>query len=240
MGGLITPITRKTIILLLALLVFFIGINSYALHGLSNRYVFNKNLIEQISSNIPGYTELEDMPEELINAVIAVEDKRFFLHSGFDVISIGRAFITNIKEGGRVEGGSTITQQLAKNLFLTWEKSISRKIKEVILAVKLENRYSKEEILEMYLNSSYFGAGEHGVSNAGMKYFGKNLKELSIGECAMLAGLLKAPSSYNPVKNYEKAKKRQKDVLDAMERNGYISTEVRDTMVKSHVAVIQY
>lgn len=187
-----------------------------------NIYKVDENLIGRISSTSENYTKIDKIPQNLKNAVVAVEDKRFYKHSGVDLISIGRAIVANVKEGRIKEGGSTITQQLAKNLFLSGERTFERKFKEMILALEIESKYSKEEILEMYLNVVYFGSGAHGVQNASKVYFDKNVWELSLGECAMLAGLPQAPSAYNPKKYYDKAKIRQEVVLNLMEENGFI------------------
>lgn len=194
--------------------------------GDSGKYALNDNLAQQISINVSNYTEYKDIPKDLINAVVAVEDKRFFDHNGFDIIGIGRALITNLKEREIAEGGSTITQQLAKNLFLTDEKKLDRKVKELVLALKLEQMYDKEEIIEMYLNVIFFGENAYGVQNASLVFFEKDVWELSLEECALLAGLPQAPSMYNPKKHLERAEKRQKIVLEAMEENGYLSEPV--------------
>lgn len=186
------------------------------------RYSLDKNLVQQISMNNPNYVHIDEIPDNLINAVIAAEDTRFYGHYGFDMIGITRALIINIKSGSLKEGGSTITQQLAKNLFLTRDKKLSRKLEELILAVKLENMYTKNEILEMYLNVIYYGSGAYGIGNASQVYFSKDVTELSLEECALLAGIPKAPSLYNPKADTEKAKKRQNTILKLMEQQGLI------------------
>jgi membrane peptidoglycan carboxypeptidase len=187
----------------------------------TDRYSIDKDLVKQISASLPNYTHLDSIPADLKNALIAVEDKRFYSHFGVDFIGIGRALFTNIKEGEIREGGSTISQQLVKNLFLEPEKSFSRKFKEMILTFRLERSYTKDEILEMYLNVVYFGAGAYGVQDASRTYIGKDVEVLSLGECAMLAGLPQAPTAYNPQKHFDKAKKRQAEVLSAMAELGY-------------------
>jgi penicillin-binding protein 1A/penicillin-binding protein 2A len=138
------------------------------------------------------------------------------------MVGIGRALVSNIKSGSLKEGGSTITQQLAKNLFLSRDKKISRKLEELILAIKLEGMYTKDEILEMYLNIIYYGSGAYGIGNASQVYFEKDVSELSLEECALLAGIPKAPSLYNPKADSEKAKKRQDTILNLMEQQGFI------------------
>ncbi len=170
---------------------------------------------------------LSDVPEGLTQAVIAVEDARFFEHPGLDVIGILRAVWTNLRRGGKVEGASTITQQLARSLFLSPERTYGRKFRELILAYKMELILSKEQILEMYLNQIYFGQGAYGVSAASLTYFGKDLAELTLAESALLAGLPKSPNHYAPYKNPERAKKRQEHVLERMEEAGFITVEER-------------
>ncbi|MGH7205305.1 MAG: penicillin-binding protein 1A [Nitrospiraceae bacterium] len=169
-------------------------------------------------------TPLADIPQSLTQAVIAVEDARFFEHPGLDVIGILRATLTNLRRGGRVEGASTITQQLARSLFLSPERTFVRKFKELILAYKIEVILSKEQILEMYLNQIYFGQGAYGVAAASQTYFGKDPGALNLAESALLAGLPKSPNNYSPYKYPERAKKRQEHVLARMEEAAFITT----------------
>ncbi|MBD8497495.1 PBP1A family penicillin-binding protein [Paenibacillus arenosi] len=170
--------------------------------------------------------EYKDIPEHLGQAFIATEDKRFMNHQGVDLWSIGRAMVKDIMAGSLVEGGSTITQQLAKNMFLTSDKTFFRKATEVSIAVSLENHYTKEEILTMYLNRIYFGKGAYGVKAAAKTYFGKdNLNDLEIWEMATLAAIPKAPSHYNPISNPEKSKQRRQVVLKLMREENYITEE---------------
>jgi len=166
---------------------------------------------------------LPDMPEKLIHAFIASEDARFFTHKGIDYLSILRAFFKNIEAGTVVQGGSTITQQVIKCFLLTSEKKYSRKIKEAILAYRIDKAFDKERILYLYLNQIYLGHGAHGVGAAAENYFGKSVQELNLAECAMLAGLPQAPSKYSPFTHFDKARKRQKYVLGRMLTEGYIS-----------------
>ncbi|MGI6068856.1 MAG: biosynthetic peptidoglycan transglycosylase [Blautia sp.] len=171
------------------------------------------------------YTTLEEMPQMYLNGVIAVEDKRFYKHPGVDVLAIGRAVVNDIKAGALVEGGSTITQQLAKNMYFDQEKRFSRKIAEVFMAVKMEKEFSKEEILELYLNSIYFGNGYSCVKEASVGYFGKAPSQLNEDECIMLAGIPNAPSVYNPVDNPKLAVQRQQQVRTQMIKAGYLEKE---------------
>lgn len=218
---------RKACIFLITIL--FLNISVHYIVGNSNsKYVMNNNLINQISRRVPNYTNINDIPNNLKNAVVATEDRRFYQHGAFDFISIGRALITDIKEGKFKEGGSTITQQLAKNLFLSNDKTIKRKFKEIFFTMELERRYTKDQILEMYLNVIYYGSNVYGVENASERYFNKSLKKLSLSECSMLAGIPQAPNDYNPEKHIDKAKKRQKIVLNAMVKSGFINKKVQE------------
>ena len=167
---------------------------------------------------------LSELPPYLPQAFIAIEDRRFYTHAGIDPIGIGRALSRNIlRAGGGVQGGSTLTQQLAKNLFLTQERTASRKIQEAILALWLERKYSKNEILELYLNRVYFGSGAYGVEAAAQKYFGKSAREVTIAEAAILGGLVQSPSRLAPNRNPDAAHARATLVLAAMQRDGFIS-----------------
>jgi len=164
-----------------------------------------------------------EIPEILVNAFIAAEDSRFFEHEGVDLVSIIRAAIKNVEAGTVVQGGSTITQQVTKSFLLSPEKKFSRKIKEAILAYRIDNAFSKEDILFLYLNQIYLGHGAYGVAAAAENYFGKSVQELSLAECAILAGLPQAPSRYSPYKYLNRAKERQHYVLKRMVEEGYIT-----------------
>ena len=171
------------------------------------------------------------LPEHVPNAVIAIEDRRYRYHFGLDPIGLTRAMVRNALAGRLVEGGSTLTQQLAKNMFLTPERSVERKVQELLLAFWLEAKYSKDQILEMYLNRVYFGAGAYGVAAAAKRYFDKSVDEVTIPEAAMLAAMLKAPSTYSPSRDFERAWGRTRLVIDAMHDNGYITKQQRDTLL---------
>lgn len=162
------------------------------------------------------YTKLDKIPKHIQNAVIAIEDERFYKHSGIDYQGIMRALVSNIKSGGIVEGGSTLTQQFVKNRYLTHEKTYVRKVKEAILAYQLERKLTKKQILEAYLNTIYFGNGVYGVNTAAYRYFGKSLDNVTVGEAAMLAGLIRAPIKYSPYGNADFAKKRRDFVVKRM------------------------
>jgi penicillin-binding protein 1A len=167
--------------------------------------------------------QIDDMPDHLRFAVISIEDRRFYTHFGIDPKGIARAIYTKVFKGGRLAGGSTITQQLAKNLFLSHQRSLKRKVQEALLALWLEHSLTKDEILSAYLNRVYFGAGSYGVDAAARTYFNKPAEKLTLGESAILAGLLKAPSRYAPTSNLALAQKRGRVVLNAMLSEGYIT-----------------
>lgn len=171
------------------------------------------------------YTEYEKLPEFYINAVISTEDRKFETHCGINVKSIIRALLYDIKEMSFEQGGSTITQQLAKNLWFTQEKKLERKFAEVYAAFALEKELSKHEIFELYANTIYFGSGYYGITAASRGYFGKEPSELTEYECAMLAGLPNAPSAYSPDESPELAQKRLSVVLDSMEQTGRLTSE---------------
>lgn len=166
---------------------------------------------------------LSEMPDNLKNAVVAAEDSRFREHPGVDVLSILRAFIKNIKAGAIVQGGSTITQQVTKSFFLTPARTYDRKIKEAILAYRIDKAFTKDEILYLYLNQIYFGHGAYGIEAASENYFGKHAREMDLAECSMLAGLPQAPSRYSPFRNPDLARQRQIYVLNRMKEDGYIT-----------------
>lgn len=175
---------------------------------------------------------VKDLPPYLLQAVIAIEDRRFYSHFGIDPLGIARAMFVNIKEGGWVQGGSTLTQQLAKNLFLTPDKTLRRKAQEAVLAVWIDWKFSKDEILSAYLNRVYFGSGAYGVDAASRVYFGKPAEKVTLWEGAVLAGLLKAPSRYSPTSNPKLARDRAKVVIGAMEDAGYITKKLAAAELK--------
>jgi penicillin-binding protein 1A len=174
---------------------------------------------------------VRELPDYVPNAVIAIEDRRYYSHFGVDPLGLMRAVYTNYKSGHLVQGGSTITQQLAKNLFLTPERTIWRKLQEVVLAVWLEARFSKEEILQLYLNRVYYGAGATGIEKAAQAYYGKSARDITLGEAAPMAGLLKAPANYSPLLHPQAAADRARLVINSMADTGAISEqEARDAI----------
>ena len=213
---------------------------SIALLFVGNGYDMYKQAIEQISvedkiaeiKDKENYTNFSELPQMYKNAVIAVEDHRFYKHNGIDIIAIGRSAFNDIKTMSFVEGGSTITQQLAKNIYFTQEKKIERKIAEVFIAFEIEKNCDKDEILELYLNTSYFGDGYYTPKEACRGYFNKELNEMTDYECILLAGIPNAPSVYAPTKNPELAKQRQKQVMKKMIEYGYLTEEEADNILK--------
>jgi penicillin-binding protein 1A len=181
--------------------------------------------------------DLDKLPAHVPAAFIAIEDRRFYHHPGFDPIGIGRALVRNIQAGRIVGGGSTITQQLARNLFLTLDQTPRRKAQELILAVWLELKFTKKEILSLYLNRVYFGAGAYGIEAASQRYFNKPASRLTIGESALLAGMMKGPSRYSPVSASERAARRATIVLDEMVRTKAITPAERDEAISKPVRV---
>lgn len=198
-------------------------------------YADDGTLIGEFKVERGIHVPLEKIPKHLINAVIATEDSRFWQHNGIDYIGIGRALITNIMHARIKEGGSTITQQLAKITFLTPDRTLIRKAREAMLAIKIERELSKEEILELYLNNIYLGHGAYGVEMASRQYFGKSVTRISLPEAAMLAGLIKAPNTFSPYNNLVRAKQRQEVVLARMEAEGYLKPSERQKARKQPI-----
>jgi penicillin-binding protein 1A len=185
-------------------------------------YADDDTLIGEIKLQKGIYVPLNQIPDSLKNAVVAVEDSRFWKHSGIDYIGIGRALVKDMLHMSLREGGSTITQQLAKVVFLSPEKTFARKIKEAQLALQIEKELSKKEILELYLNRVSFGHGAYGVEMASRTYFGKPVSRITVAEAAMIAGLVKAPTTYSPYNDLVRAKERQAVVLSRMVEEGYL------------------
>lgn len=171
------------------------------------------------------FVPYDKIPDLLKKGIIATEDRRYYDHGAVDIIGVARAFITNSMAGETLEGGSTIAQQTVKNIFLSNDRTMTRKLEELALAVQLERNYSKEEILELYLNTIYFGHGAYGVGEASRVYFGKEPGALDLFQCAMLAGLPQAPSAYDPISHPQEGAKRMTTVLALMAQEGYITPE---------------
>ena len=211
---------------------------SISLLVIGNGYNMYKEALEQmpLSKKVvsiiekENYAKIDEIPQIYKDAVISVEDHRFYKHNGIDIIAIGRALVNDVKAMDFVEGGSTITQQLSKNIYFTQEKKVTRKIAEVFMAFEIEKNYKKDEILELYLNSSYFGDGYYTVKEACKGYFNKELNEMTDYECILLAGIPNAPSVYAPTKNLELAKQRQKQVIKKMIKYGYLTEEKANSL----------
>lgn len=222
MKGLLKFIRNVILIILLIGIIIagYVIYDGYKLY----KDVISKESIEDAVNKIESkedFLSYDEIPKDYINATVAVEDHRFYEHPGFDVISIGRALVTNIKNLEIVEGGSTITQQLAKNMYFSFEKKFSRKVAEVFVAIDLEKRYDKDEILALYINVIYFGDGYYGLNAASHGYFDKEPYELTFDEITLLAGLPNAPSAYAPTTNSSLARKRQELVIEQMKKYGY-------------------
>src|SRR2546421_2944014 len=186
-------------------------------------YSAEGGLIGEFGEERRSVASIEEVPDSLKHAILAAEDERFYEHPGIDYVGVMRAAYANLVSGGRRQGASTITMQVARNFFLSSEKSFTRKLYEALLAFKIEHSLNKEQILELYVNQIYLGQRAYGFGAASQTYFGKALDQLSLGEIAMLAGLPKAPSLYNPIANPQRAKQRQGYVLRRMSELGYVT-----------------
>ena len=213
------------------------ALESFRPHAVSRIYSANRVLLDELYLEKRDPVPLKQIPPYLKAALVATEDRKFFKHSGVDLKGIARAIVKDIRAGKFVEGASTITQQLSKTLFLTPRKTIVRKIKEAILEFQLERRYTKNEILELYLNQVYFGSGAYGVASAANIFFGKSVQELNLAECALIAGMPKSPSRYSPLVNRELALKRRNIVLKQMNDTGIITASDYEKAVKEEINV---
>ena len=237
-------ICRLLLFFLLSGIILLTGIYVYAffspkleLKNMGKVFIYDReeNLIYQ-GSGSNDWIALEDISPYLINAVISVEDKNFYKHHGFDYLRIGKAFITNIQNNTRI-GASTISQQYIKNMFLTFDQTWARKIEEAFLTVELEVHYTKDEILEGYLNTINYGEGNYGIEDASRYYFNKSSKDLTLEEAIMLAGIPKNPSNYNPVSDYDACIKRAKIVALTMVNNGYITEEEYHNLFQEEIPI---
>lgn len=221
---------RKIIFLIMIVIVgttAYIGKIGYDYYQKSLQEKSFKDRIDEVKNN-EKFVKYDDLSKTYIDAVVAVEDHRFFKHGAVDFVSIGRAIYTNISSKEFKEGGSTITQQVAKNVFFTQEETVRRKAGELFAAIDLEKELSKEEIFAIYVNTAYFGNGYYGIKEASEGYYKKEPKELDLDEASMLAGVPNAPSVYAPTKNPDLAKQRQQHVLRKMIKYGYITQEEAD------------
>lgn len=223
----------KKILIILFILILLAGTFAFLIgYGYYSNTLHEKSLTERVEevTSKEHYLSFDELPKNYINAVIAVEDHRYYNHGPIDPIGIARALYTNIRDGEFDEGGSTITQQVAKNVIFNQDKTLIRKLGEVFGAFDLEKNYSKDEILALYVNSSYFGDGYYCIYDASMGYFNKEPKDLNLDEASMLAGIPNAPSVYAPTVNPDLAKKRQAHVLNKMVEYGYITQEEADNI----------
>ena len=214
-------------IILVAFCIFFIVctyllVNGYSLYKSVLKETPLEEKINEIR-NKEDYTKIEDVSPDFLNAIVAVEDHRFYKHNGVDLISTVKAIFTNVKATSYVTGGSSITQQLAKNMYFSQEKKMVRKIAEMFMAYNLEKNLSKNEILELYINNIYYGSGYYSVYSASMGYFNKKPSELTLDEASLLAGIPNAPSIYSLDVNPTLARQRQKQVISAMKEYNYIN-----------------
>ena len=225
----------KKVIIGIIILCLIIGIivigNGYAMYKNAIEETPLSVMVEEIKSK-DNYTKIEELPKMYKDAVIAVEDHRFYNHNGVDVIAICRAIVNDIKAMSFVEGGSTITQQLSKNVYFTQEKKMTRKVAEVFMALEIEKNYDKEEILELYLNTSYFGDGYYTIKDACKGYFYKEPMQMTDYEAILLAGIPNAPSVYAPTKNPDLAKQRQRQVMEKMIKYGYLTEKEAENILK--------
>lgn len=196
---------------------------SSAMERVRRVYHFKESLEAKVDRK--QFVSSKDIPDMMKRAIVATEDRRFYDHGALDLVSVTRALVTNYMAGQTLEGGSTIAQQTVKNIFLSHDRTLSRKIEELALAVRLEKNYTKDEILELYLNTIYFGHGAYGIKDAARIYFGKDVKDLNVSQCAMLAGLPQAPSVYDPITHPEEGLRRMAVVLTLMAQQEYISSE---------------
>lgn len=196
---------------------------SSAMERVRRVYHFKESLEAKVDRK--QFVSSKDIPDMMKKAIVATEDRRFYDHGALDLVSVTRALVTNYMAGQTLEGGSTIAQQTVKNIFLSQDRTLARKIEELALAVRLEKNYTKDEILELYLNTIYFGHGAYGIKDAARIYFGKDVKDLNVSQCAMLAGLPLAPSVYDPITHPEEGIRRMAVVLTLMAQQEYISSE---------------
>lgn len=237
--------SKSIIFLFFIFLICITGLYIYAyfspkleLTNIGQMYIYDKdeNLVYQ-GSGTSEWVSLDDISEHLVQAVISVEDKNFYTHQGFDYLRIAKAMLLNIKNKSIVQGASTISQQYIKNMYLDFDKTWSRKIEEAFLTLELEVHYDKDEILEGYLNTINFGAGNYGIMNASMYYFNKEAKDLTLEESIILAGIPKNPSNFNPVANYDKCIERARVVALTMLNNEVIDQETYDNLFKDKIEI---
>lgn len=231
-------IIRTIILITFTIIIVYLGFYAYAyitpkfaINTVESITFYDKDNNNIFSSNEEyNYVKLENISKHVKNAIITAEDKNFYTHNGFDFLRILKAILINIKSGEIKQGASTISQQYIKNLYLSFDKTWERKIEEAFLTIELETHYDKDEILEGYLNTIDFGAGNYGIKEASKYYFNKDPNELTMEEATIIVGIPKNPSYYNPISNYENAKSRQKEILTLMHKNGLIEKNEIETI----------
>lgn len=225
---------KKLIIFIMLSLILVIGVYTAIGYNMYKEALEETPINEKITEimSIKNYTKFQDLPKTYIDAVIAVEDHRFYYHNGVDVFGITRAILNDIRMWELREGGSTITQQLVKNIYFTQSRKLTRKIAETFMALEIEKECSKQEIFELYVNTSYFGDGYYCVGDASEGYFDKEPIDMNDYECTLLAGIPNAPSVYAPTKNLDLALQRQKQVINRMVECEYLSQEEAETIKK--------
>ena len=225
----------KRIIIFIILIILLAGAmltyQGYTMYKQALDKISVKEKVAELQSQ-KNYTKFEDLPKFYLDAVVAVEDRRFYEHGALDYVGIARAIWTNIKSFELKEGGSSITQQVAKNVYFTQEKTALRKIAEVFMAFEIERNCDKNTILEIYVNTSYFGSGYDGIKEAANGYYDKEPIDMNKYECSMMAGVPNAPSVYAPTKNSDLASQRQRQVLERMVRYEYITEEEMEDILK--------
>ena len=229
-------LTYFLLFIIILVLIFFLilyAINrKYVINAQNNEYKILKEIysptfeLKDVTINNHIYVSIDNVSPYLVNGYIVIEDQNFYKHNGVDLKAIMRAFFKILENKGKiVEGGSTITQQIVKNNILTQEQTIDRKIKEFFIALDFEKKFSKQEIMEIYLNTNYYGNGCYGVEKASNLYFGKSTKDLTIGECAVLIGVSNSPNNYNPIVNYDLCIKKRNNILEKMKNENIITKE---------------
>ena len=228
-------LTTILLVLYVSLYVYAKFDNKISIKSANSFYMYDNN--NEIFNKEDNWVSIKEISPNLINATISIEDKHFYNHVGFDYLRIMKAMTVNIKNMKNLEGASTITQQLAKNLFLDFDKTWERKIEEAWLTIKLESNFTKNEILEGYLNTINYG-GVFGIENASIYYFGKSAKDLNLAEASILAGIPKSPTYYSPITNYDNAKMRQKIILNAMVNNKFINESEKEQAISEKLNIV--
>lgn len=227
-------VIKRIVVFIILVALFAGGILTYQGYNMYKEALDKISVKDKVTElrTEENYTKFEDLPKFYLDAVVAVEDRRFYDHGALDYIGIARATWTNIKSFELKEGGSSITQQVAKNVYFTQEKTALRKIAEIFMAFEIEKNCDKNTILEMYVNTSYFGSGYYGIKEAANGYYDKEPIDMNEYECSMMAGVPNAPSVYAPTKNPDLASQRQRQVLDRMVRYEYITQEKMEEILK--------